>query len=149
MGARTAYAAPVWALVFAVFHFVWASGWYIVLDAEQARIAFAVRWKLISDRMPTRLPSGDVEPRRIKDLRSAFESRGARRVVFPHTRHRQVANSEELVKVLHSANAVFLPGGASTITTFGTPRDVTIDELRIEGTFPADEATAQFCRTLP
>lgn len=36
----------------------------------------------------------------------------------------------------------------STITTFGTPLDVTIDELRIECTFPADDATAEFCRAL-
>jgi transcriptional regulator with XRE-family HTH domain len=36
----------------------------------------------------------------------------------------------------------------STITRFGTPRDVTIDELRIECTFAADEPTAQFCRAL-
>ena len=34
----------------------------------------------------------------------------------------------------------------STITTFGTPRDITIDELHIESCFPMDEATAQFCR---
>ena len=32
----------------------------------------------------------------------------------------------------------------STITTFGTPRDVTLDDLRIELTFPMDEATAKF-----
>jgi transcriptional regulator with XRE-family HTH domain len=36
----------------------------------------------------------------------------------------------------------------STITTFGTPRDVTLDELRIECAFPADEATAELCREL-
>ena len=36
----------------------------------------------------------------------------------------------------------------STVTTFGTPRDVTIDELRIECAFPADEATAAVCREL-
>lgn len=36
----------------------------------------------------------------------------------------------------------------STLTTFGTPRDVTLDGLRIECMFPADEATAAFCRTL-
>lgn len=35
----------------------------------------------------------------------------------------------------------------STLTVFGTTRDVTIDELRIECMFPADEATAGFCRT--
>ncbi|RDZ27790.1 helix-turn-helix domain-containing protein [Lysobacter silvisoli] len=36
----------------------------------------------------------------------------------------------------------------STITTFGTPRDVTIDELHIECCFPVDDATTQLCRTL-
>jgi transcriptional regulator with XRE-family HTH domain len=34
----------------------------------------------------------------------------------------------------------------SALTTFGTARDVTIDELRIECMFPADEATAEQCR---
>jgi hypothetical protein len=29
----------------------------------------------------------------------------------------------------------------STITTFGTPQDVTLQELRIESFFPADDAT--------
>lgn len=34
----------------------------------------------------------------------------------------------------------------STFTTFGTSRDVTIDELRIECMFPADTVTGDFCR---
>ena len=37
----------------------------------------------------------------------------------------------------------------STFTTFGTPWDVTVDELRIECMFPADEATAELCRSIP
>lgn len=36
----------------------------------------------------------------------------------------------------------------STLTTFGTPRDVTIDELHIECCFPMDDATAELCRKL-
>ena len=36
----------------------------------------------------------------------------------------------------------------STIATFGSPRDVTLDELRIECMFPADDATAERCRAL-
>jgi transcriptional regulator with XRE-family HTH domain len=36
----------------------------------------------------------------------------------------------------------------STITTFATPRDVTLEELRIECCFPDDDATAAFCRAL-
>jgi len=35
-----------------------------------------------------------------------------------------------------------------TITTFATPRDVTLDELRIECSFPADEHTAAVCAAL-
>jgi transcriptional regulator with XRE-family HTH domain len=36
----------------------------------------------------------------------------------------------------------------STITMFATPRDVTLEELRIECSFPADEATAAVSREL-
>lgn len=36
----------------------------------------------------------------------------------------------------------------SLITTFGTPRDVTTDELRIESFYPNDAGTAQFFRDL-
>jgi transcriptional regulator with XRE-family HTH domain len=36
----------------------------------------------------------------------------------------------------------------STITTFGTPRDVTLDELHVEACFPTDDVTADFCRRL-
>lgn len=48
---------------------------------------------------------------------------------------------------------IFRKGGEelrffSTITTFGTPHDVTLEELRIECSFPADEATASSCREL-
>lgn len=35
-----------------------------------------------------------------------------------------------------------------TITTFAGPRDVTLDELRIECTFPADDKTAELCARL-
>lgn len=33
----------------------------------------------------------------------------------------------------------------STFTTFGTPRDVSLQDVRIESFFPADEKTSQFC----
>ncbi len=39
-------------------------------------------------------------------------------------------------------------GFFSTITTFGTPRDVTVDELHVESCFPVDDATAKLCRRL-
>ena len=46
---RWAFAAATWAFVFAIFHIVWAAGWYPLLDAEEARVAFATRWKWIYD----------------------------------------------------------------------------------------------------
>jgi hypothetical protein len=48
-GSWVAYAAALWASVFAVFHIVWAAGWYPLLEAEQARIAFANPWKWAYD----------------------------------------------------------------------------------------------------
>ncbi|MGH7471256.1 MAG: DUF3995 domain-containing protein [Longimicrobiales bacterium] len=44
-----AFAAASWALIFGIFHVLWASGRYVGLDAEQARIAFARPWFLVYD----------------------------------------------------------------------------------------------------
>jgi len=49
IGPWVAYAAALWAAVFAVFHIVWAAGWYALLNAEQARIMFATPWKWAYD----------------------------------------------------------------------------------------------------
>lgn len=49
VGAWVAYAAAIWAAVFAVFHIVWAAGWYPLLNAEETRIAFANPWKWTFD----------------------------------------------------------------------------------------------------
>jgi hypothetical protein len=48
-GSWTGYAAALWALIFAVLHFVWAMGWYVGLDQELSRKAFQQRWFLIYD----------------------------------------------------------------------------------------------------
>jgi len=44
-----AYAAALWALIFAFFHIIWAGGWYLGLDPEQAPVAFAKTWFLAYD----------------------------------------------------------------------------------------------------
>lgn len=44
-----ACAAAVWALVFAVFHLLWATGLYVGLNHEQARMAFSKRGFLVYD----------------------------------------------------------------------------------------------------
>lgn len=68
-----------------------------------------------ADGLPSALPAPGAEPARIAAIRRAFESRGARHVVFLHTASRAVANSEDFVRVLRSANAVFLTGGRSKV----------------------------------
>lgn len=37
----------------------------------------------------------------------------------------------------------------TTMTTFGTPQDVTLQELRIESYFPADDRTRELCESWP
>jgi len=49
VGPWVAYAAALWALVFACFHIVWALGRYPLLNAEGARVAFAIPWKWTFD----------------------------------------------------------------------------------------------------
>ncbi len=44
-----AYSAACWAFVFGVFHIAWAAGWYIGLDPQWARTAFAKPWMLVYD----------------------------------------------------------------------------------------------------
>jgi len=44
VGPWVAYAAALWASVFAAFHIICAAGWYPLLDAEPARVAFATPW---------------------------------------------------------------------------------------------------------
>jgi hypothetical protein len=48
-GPWVAHAAALWASVFAAFHITWAAGWYPLLDADQARVAFATPWKWAYD----------------------------------------------------------------------------------------------------
>ena len=44
-----AYSAALWALIFAVLHIMWAAGWYVGLQPEEARRAFARPWFLAYD----------------------------------------------------------------------------------------------------
>lgn len=44
VGTFAAYGATLWALIFGLLHVFWAAGWYVGLDAEQARAAFERSW---------------------------------------------------------------------------------------------------------
>ncbi|HKA08350.1 MAG TPA: Type 1 glutamine amidotransferase-like domain-containing protein [Gemmataceae bacterium] len=49
------------------------------------------------------------------ELKKLLESKGAHRVTVLHTRDRQVADSEEFVKILRTAGGVWIPGGGARI----------------------------------
>ena len=49
LGRWPGYAAAVWALIFALFHVLWAAGWYIGLEYEPAQHAFGKEWFLVYD----------------------------------------------------------------------------------------------------
>lgn len=44
IGTAAAYGAALWAFVFGLLHVLWAAGWYIGLNVEQARAAFERSW---------------------------------------------------------------------------------------------------------
>jgi transcriptional regulator with XRE-family HTH domain len=65
-----------------------------------------------------------------------------------HWRHRELGTAPAPVLTTSFHRNGVKISFFSTVTTFGTPRDVTLDELHIESCFPADEGTAEFCRKL-
>ncbi|WP_033401213.1 helix-turn-helix transcriptional regulator [Actinokineospora enzanensis] len=48
------------------------------------------------------------------------------------------------VRILHDGHELSL---FSTVTTFGTPRDITVEELHVENFYPADAATEKYLRS--
>ncbi len=95
-----------------------AEGWRVSrrrVERLMRSAGLRARIPTASDGLPMKLPARGPEPPRLQQLRRHFESRGARHVVFLHTRDRRVANSESFVRILRSANAVFFPGGQSRV----------------------------------
>lgn len=87
-------------------------------------------------------PAPDPHARALLDEMLAYPG------VPTHWRHRDLGSAPDPVLATcfnrHGVRLSFF----STITTFGTPRDVTLEELHIESCFPVDEPTAAFCRQL-
>jgi cyanophycinase len=64
------------------------------------------------------------------ELKKLLESKGAHRVTVLHTRDKQVANSEEFVKVLRIAGGVWIPGGGARILENTYRGTLVVSELR-------------------
>ncbi len=116
---------------------------HAVFDPAMGLRACVVNFEDLADAMLERLRTeADVDPALGDLLRDLERLRG------PH-RTRTVATGVNPV-----AMPVHLRRGDeelryfTTLTTLGTPLDVTAQELRIEGYFPMDEATERFARRL-
>ena len=79
--------------------------------------------------------------------RLAEEIDGYRNVVDVRTRHREAAFDEPslLVPLRLAVDGIEL-SLFTTLTTFGTPQDITLSELAVELFFPADDATDEWLR---
>ena len=108
-------------------------------DGLAPRIANLGQWKAhILERLA---PPGAAHRR----PRAAHALRRARRLPGAGRRRRPGEVSDVVVPL-----RLRIPGGElrffSTVTTFGTPVDITVEELSIESFFPADRATADWLR---
>lgn len=84
----------------------------------------------------------DPVPRRLLDEVLAYPG------VPGHWRHRDLdGESTPILNLVFRSEAGDLRF-FETITTFAAPRDITLDDLRIECSFPVDDATAEVCRRL-
>jgi transcriptional regulator with XRE-family HTH domain len=118
-----------------------------IFDPEDLRPAFA-NWEELAGNLLRHLQNeaaaspGDGKAQALLDEMLAYPG------VPRHWRHREPDSAPAPVLTTsfdrHGVQLSFF----STITTFGTPRDVTLDELHIESCFPVDAQTAEFCRQL-
>jgi transcriptional regulator with XRE-family HTH domain len=108
-------------------------------DGLAPRIANLAQWR---EHLLTRLGrqtavTGDLALRALHDELAAYPA--------PPGGSEDTASSDVVVPL-----RLRIPGGElrffSTVTTFGTPMDITVEELSIESFFPADRATADWLR---
>ena len=117
----------------------------LVFDPRLMR-PFITNWGSVARQMPSRLHRESLQ-------RGGDERLGAltRRVrTFPTS---PSTGTAPISKQLSSPHSPFISGGATRFGvlhddyTFSSPRLVTLDELRIESSFPLDAATRRFCET--
>jgi transcriptional regulator with XRE-family HTH domain len=107
-----------------------------------------VNWAEVADRFIRHLHDeiaavpADPEPRRLLDEILAYPDVPAR------WRLRDVVDSPAPIVQLVFRSPAGELRFFETITTFAAPRDVTLAELRIECSFPADDHTAEICARL-
>lgn len=107
-----------------------------------------VNWKEIAGDLIRHLHSAVAAAPSDAVLRGLLEQVLAYPDVPQHWRNRDPATAPTPLMATHFSHDGRELRFFSMITTFGTPRDITLEELHIECTYPEDEATAAFCREL-
>lgn len=116
----------------------------LVFDPRLMR-PFIANWSTVARQMLVRLHRESLERGGDERLRAIAE----RVQVFPEVPKEwhgpDFAEEVDPVFSVHLRRGEFALRFFTTITTFSSPRLVTLDELRIESSFPLDDPTRRFC----
>ena len=117
-----------------------------ILFSPEGLQPFVLNWERLSSVLLMRIFRESVSPSGRASSRELLEHLLA--MPTAPSRWRELASGEPSGPTL---DLELKKGDAScrfftTVTTFGTPQDVTLQELRIEQYFPADDATDTVCR---
>ena len=118
-----------------------------LLFSPQGLQPFVVNWEQLSSVLLMRLLRESTLPGRARSSRDLLE----RLEAMPATPRnwKELAASYpdgptvDLILSRNGNRYAFF----TTVTTFGTPQDVTLQELRIESYFPSDDSTRQLCES--
>lgn len=119
----------------------------MIFDPEDLRPAFA-NWEELAGNLLRHLHNEVAASPTDGKAKALLDEVLAYPGVPQHWRHRELHSSPAPVLATTFARHGVRLSFFSTMTTFGTPRDVTLDELHVESCFPLDEETAVFCRQM-
>jgi len=120
----------------------------LVFDPKLLR-PFITNWNVVAPpllkRLHRQLEVPDPDPVLIDLLKELLDHPGVDGI----RKDANIAERAELLVPLQTRAGEQSLSWFSTITTFGTPQDITLQELWIESFFPADKATESFIASIP
>lgn len=118
-----------------------------IFDPDDLRASLE-NWEEIASAMLRHLHNEVAASRADTKAAALLQEMLAHPGVPPHWRQRDIGSAPAPVLSACFRRGDIRTSFFSTITTFGTPRDLTLEELHIESCFPMDAATEAFCRGL-
>ena len=119
---------------------------HLVFDPAALR-PFLANWEVVARALVNRLHR-EIEATADERLRTLLEEALAYPDVPERWRRPEVGSSPPLLLPIHLRRRELEIRLFNTIATIGTPRDVTLQEIRVEAFFPADEETDRAIRAI-